>query len=66
MRTALAGLELRNTLNLSANSSDGGGAAKVMALGPPVKLNMIGGMNMNMMDPAHGRDSGMLSTAVQG
>lgn len=66
MRTALAGLELRNTLNPSPNSSDGGGAARVMALGPPVRLNMIGGMNMNMMDRAQGRDAGMLSTAVQG
>lgn len=66
MRTALAGLELRNTLNLSANGSDVGGAARVMALGPPVKLNMIGGMNMNLMDRAQGRDAGMLSTVVQG
>lgn len=66
MRTALAGLELRNTLDLSANSNDDGGGARVMALGPPVKLNMIGGMNMNMMDRAQGREGGMLSTAVQG
>lgn len=66
MRTALAGLELRNTLNLSANSSDGGGPARVMVLGPPVRLNMIGGMNMNLMDRAQGRDGGMLPTAVQG
>lgn len=66
MRTALAGLELRNTLNPSANSSDGGGAGRVMALGPPVRLNMIRGMNMNLMDRAQGRDAGMLPTAVQG
>ena len=66
MRTALAGLELRNTLNLSANSGDGGSAARVMALGPPVRLNMIGGMNMNLMDRAQGRDAGILPTAVQG
>lgn len=66
MRTALAGLELRNTLDLSANSNDGGGGARVMALGPPVRLNMIGGINMNMMDRAQGREGGMLSTAVQG
>lgn len=66
MRTALAGLESRNTLDLSANSNDGGGGARVMALGPPVRLNMIGGMNMNMMDRAQGREGGMLSTAVQG
>lgn len=63
MRTALAGLELRNTLDLSANSNDGGGGARVMALGPPVRLNMT---DMNMMDRAQGREGGMLSTAVQG
>lgn len=65
MRTALVGLELRNTLDVSLNNNDDGGGARVMALGPPVRLNMIGGMKMNMMDLAQGREGEMLSTAIR-